>query len=155
MADVAGAARASQQADVPLDGAPLGLGADAPVSMGRRVLPVVDISPAQEGVVLAVRGDGPAEPSCLQHGLAHQLRRLYTVPVVRKSADIGSHGRHVREFGALLPARDGPVGQYVDGGVARYKVQPLRKRRRVFRHGREVRHGADGGIARARRGLGA
>lgn len=77
------------------------------------------------------------------------------MPVVRKAADVRGHRRHVRELRAALPARYRAVGQHVYDGVALYYVQLLRERRRVLRHGAEVRHGADGGVTAPRRGLGA
>lgn len=125
------------------------------MSVRPRVFPVVDIAAAQEGVVLTVCGDGLSEPFRLEHGRAHQLRRLHAVPVVRKAADLRGHVGHVGELGALLPARYRAVGQYVYDGVTLYYVQLLRECGCVLRHGTEVRHGADGGVAAPRGSLGA
>ena len=70
------------QLQIPLDGPPLALGADAPVAVGLGVGAVMDIAAPQEGIVLAVGHDQLAEALGLQHGAAHHITILNALSVV-------------------------------------------------------------------------
>ena len=147
MADVIAAARLPHQFQIPLDGPPLALGADAPMSVGAGISAVVDVAAPQQRIVLAVGHDQLAEALGLQHGAAHHITILNALSVVGESHHIGGHGVQVRQFPALLAFRDGPVGQNADHGVFLNGVQLHLQRLHAVRHRVQIRHGAYGGIA--------
>ena len=64
VADMVGAAGFLHQLQIPLDGPPLGLGADAPVAVGTGVAAVVDVAAPQQAVVFAVGYNQLAKGLC-------------------------------------------------------------------------------------------
>ena len=91
VADVIAAARLPHQLQIPLDGPPLALGADAPVAVGLGVGAVMDIAAPQEGIVLAVGHDQLAQAFGLQHGAAHHVAVLNAFSVIGEGHHIGGH----------------------------------------------------------------
>ena len=91
MADVIAAARLPHQFQIPLDGPPLALGADAPMSVGAGISAVVDVAAPQQGIVLAVGHDQLAEALGLQHGAAHHITILNALSVVGEGHRVGGH----------------------------------------------------------------
>ena len=71
MADVVGAAGFFHQRQIPGDLSPLAFGADAPVAVGFGVAAVMDVSPSQQGIDLAVGDNGLPQSFGAKHGLPH------------------------------------------------------------------------------------
>ena len=106
-----GTAGLLRQAKIPGNGAPLALGADAPVAVGFGVGPVVDVAAVEEAVVLAVGGDDLAQS--LASSIASRIMSsLWTPrPSSEKARHIGRKlGKVTASCLALLAPGDGPVG---------------------------------------------
>ena len=147
VADVIAAARLPHQLQIPLNGPPLALGADAPVAVGLGIGAVMDIAAPQKGIVLAVGHDQLAQALGLQHGAAHHVAVLNALSVIGEGHHTGGHGVQVRQLPALLAFRNRPIGQDPDHGVLLYGVQLRLQGLHAVRYRIQVRHGAYGGIA--------
>ena len=91
VADMIATARLPHQLQIPLNGPPLALGADAPVAMGLGIGTVMDIAAPQEGIVLAVGHDQLAQALGLHHGAAHHVAVLNAFSVIGEGHHIGGH----------------------------------------------------------------
>ena len=142
-----GTAGLLRQAEIPGNGAPLALGADAPVATGPGVGPVVDVAAVEEAVVLAVGGDDLAQALGFLHGRTHHVLALDAPAVVGEARHIGGHGGQIRQGLALLAPGDGPVGGDVDHRVPPDQLQLLGQSLPAVGDGVQVGHGADLGEA--------
>ena len=82
MADMVAAARLGGKLQVPGDGAPFALAANALVPMSLGVSAVVNIAAVEQAVVLAVGGDELAQVLGPQHRLPHHRPVLHATAVV-------------------------------------------------------------------------
>lgn len=89
MADVIFRARFLRDSQIALDLKVLAFRRNPPVPAHARILPVVDITAAEQFVHFAVRGDDHAFPLRLLHGAPHDGFALNAPAVVRKSDGIG------------------------------------------------------------------
>ena len=144
MAHMVRAAGLLRQTHVPGDGAPFALRADAPVTVGAGVRPVVDIAAPQQTVVLAVGRQDLPQAAAFLHGLPHDALRLDAPSVVGE----GDHIRgQIRQMFPLLAHSDRAVG--VDMYRRRLRDQPLLERQRgaAVRNGVQIGHGGHMGKA--------
>ena len=147
MADVVGAACLPYQTEIPLYLTPLALPADAPVSMGAGVGPVVDVAAAQQRLVLAVGHDHLPQTAGLFHGLTHPALALHALAVIGKGDHPPRHGLHVGQLLPPLAPGDGSVRVHGDEGGAGDGLLLAAQRLPILRHGGEIGHGAQRGVA--------
>ena len=147
VADVVGAAGLLHQLQIPGDLPPFAFGADAPVAVGFGVVAVVDISPSQQGIDLAVGDNG--FPQCLgtEHGLPHQTVTLHAPAVVGKSHHARRHALQVGKHPALFAHGDSAIGIDMDAGGFLNDTALNLQILHAVRHRVQVGHGADRGIA--------
>ena len=111
------------------------------------VLSVMDVAAPEQGIVLAVGHDELIQSFGSLHGLFHHFCRLHAPSVIGEGADPGGHGFQLRQLPALLAHGDGAVGQDPDDGVLLDGLQLYGQMLRTVRHGVQIGHGHDGGIA--------
>ena len=147
MAHMVRAAGLLRQTHVPGDGAPFALRADAPVTVGAGVRPVVDIAAPQQAVVLAVGRPYFPQAAAFLHGLPHDALRLDAPSVVGEGDHIRGHTGQIRQMFPLLAHSDRAVG--VDMYRRRLRDQPLLERQRgaAVRNGVQIGHGGHVGKA--------
>ena len=149
-------ARLPHQLQIPLNGPPLALGADAPVTVGPGVGAVVDVAAMKQAVVLAVGHDEPAQLFGFQHGRPHHLSVLHALAVIGKGHHVRGHGIQICQLLPFFALRNGAVGQDADHRVPadgiRHRVQVGHGAHRgIAAMGRRQRSGADGLLIRKTR----
>ena len=155
VADVVAAAGLGCQLQIPCNGAPLALRANAPVAVGFGVGALVDIAAPEEGIVFTVGDDELAQGPGALHGLPHETGILHPVAVVGEGDHIRRHGLQIGQLPSGLVHGDGAVGAHVDHGVPADDGQLLLQMLPAVRHRVQVGHGADGGVSAPGGGAGA
>jgi len=120
---------------------------DSAVPVGSGVDAVVDVTAAQEGVVLAMGGDECVVGGKLGHDFSHEAAVLNAGAVVGEGADMGKQLVETGGFLTLTLHRQAADGGDVDAGVALDELKLRTQRLVTVGSGIEVGHGADCGHA--------
>ena len=150
VADMVAAARLANKSEIAFYLPPFGFRADAAMSVHAGILAVVNVSAAQQRIVLAVRNYQLSERRRTKHCLTHDTVGLHAASVVRERDNIRRKLIHIRQLAARLAARYRAVRKHTDRCVALDYIQLLTQMRQAVRHGREIRHGTDGSVASVR-----